>query len=339
MLRAAKEEMPALPVVWGESVLPLAADPVLLENRIRAKSQLAENSRQGFQLRSSTLRWASSEVKSRTALGIRGTLYDEGIGSRCNGKERDSESGLDEFGARYYASSMGRFMTSDPIGIMKQKFADPQQWNMYAYARNNPLSAIDVSGQFVYSIHDALTTRTLAAAGYSSSVAKAISWENQKTDLYFNDEAHAYMHSQARRVSQNGRLHLQTAAEARAEEHKFIETSLGDAASEVWAGDFAAARKNFGGALHAAQDEKHEWTPFQLHTGNPFNDQLTSVGRFQEDTDFNPTAQQLQDARRRSAEVVQQFEDAVRVNGALNQKTNEETEERLYEFRNGLDPH
>jgi RHS repeat-associated protein len=256
-----------------------------------------------------------------------------------NGKERDSESGLDEFGARYYASSMGRFMTSDPIGIMKQKFADPQQWNMYAYARNNPLSAIDVSGQFVYSIHDALTTTTLAAAGYSSSVAKAISWENQKTDLYFNDEAHAYMHSQARRVSQNGRLHLQTAAEARAEEHKFIETSLGDAASEVWAGDFAAARKNFGGALHAAQDEKHEWTPFQLHTGNPFNDQLTSVGRFQEDTDFNPTAQQLQDARRRSAEVVQQFEDAVRVNGALNQKTNEETEERLYEFRNGLDPH
>ena len=276
---------------------------------------------------------------STTALGLRGSRLETRVRSRCTGKERDSESGLDEFGARYYASSMGRFMTSDPIGIMKQKFADPQQWNMYAYARNNPLSAIDVSGQFVYSIHDALTTTTLAAAGYSSSVAKAISWENQKTDLYFNDEAHAYMHSQARRVSQNGRLHLQTAAEARAEEHKFIETSLGDAASEVWAGDFAAARKNFGGALHAAQDEKHEWTPFQLHTGNPFNDQLTSVGRFQEDTDFNPTAQQLQDARRRSAEVVQQFEDAVRVNGALNQKTNEETEERLYEFRNGLDPH
>jgi RHS repeat-associated protein len=30
------------------------------------------------------------------------------------GKERDSESGLDNFGARYYASSLGRFMSPDP---------------------------------------------------------------------------------------------------------------------------------------------------------------------------------------------------------------------------------
>ena len=29
------------------------------------------------------------------------------------GKERDTESGLDYFGARYYTSSMGRFMSPD----------------------------------------------------------------------------------------------------------------------------------------------------------------------------------------------------------------------------------
>jgi len=34
---------------------------------------------------------------------------------KFTGKERDSESGLDYFGARYDASSMGRFMTPDPI--------------------------------------------------------------------------------------------------------------------------------------------------------------------------------------------------------------------------------
>ena len=150
MLRAAKEEMPALPVVWGESVLPLAADPVLLENRIRAKSQLAENSRQGFQLRSSTLRWASSEVKSRTALGIRGTLYDEGIGSRCNGKERDTESNLDMFGARYYASSMGRFMIPDwaakPTNVPYASFGNPQSLNLYSYVNNNPTTLRDPDG-------------------------------------------------------------------------------------------------------------------------------------------------------------------------------------------------
>jgi RHS repeat-associated protein len=33
--------------------------------------------------------------------------------SRFTGKERDTESGNDYFGARYYASSMGRFMSQD----------------------------------------------------------------------------------------------------------------------------------------------------------------------------------------------------------------------------------
>jgi len=65
------------------------------------------------------------------------------------GKERDPESGLDNFGKRYHASTMGRFMTPDPIGIMKQKLRDPQQWNMYSHARNNPLRWIDPTGQYI----------------------------------------------------------------------------------------------------------------------------------------------------------------------------------------------
>ena len=46
---------------------------------------------------------------------------------KFTGKERDTESNLDNFGARYNASSMGRFMTPDPLHIMKQKLVDPQQ--------------------------------------------------------------------------------------------------------------------------------------------------------------------------------------------------------------------
>jgi len=34
------------------------------------------------------------------------------------GKERDSESGNDYFGARYYSSAMGRFMSPDPSGLL-----------------------------------------------------------------------------------------------------------------------------------------------------------------------------------------------------------------------------
>ena len=67
---------------------------------------------------------------------------------KFTGKERDAESGLDNFGKRYHASTMGRFMTPDPIMIMKQKLTDPQQWNMYSYSRNNPLRFMDPTGMY-----------------------------------------------------------------------------------------------------------------------------------------------------------------------------------------------
>jgi RHS repeat-associated protein len=34
---------------------------------------------------------------------------------KFTGKERDSESGLDNFGKRYFGSSLGRFETADPL--------------------------------------------------------------------------------------------------------------------------------------------------------------------------------------------------------------------------------
>jgi RHS repeat-associated protein len=66
--------------------------------------------------------------------------------SISTGKERDTESGLDYFGARYYASSMGRFMSPDPGKINPKHLMNPQKWNKYAYVLNNPLSLIDPDG-------------------------------------------------------------------------------------------------------------------------------------------------------------------------------------------------
>src|SRR5437763_2674765 len=65
---------------------------------------------------------------------------------KFTGKERDNESGLDMFGARYYASSMGRFMKPDPLYLELHRLVDPQQWNLYSYVRNNPLSLTDRTG-------------------------------------------------------------------------------------------------------------------------------------------------------------------------------------------------
>jgi RHS repeat-associated protein len=69
---------------------------------------------------------------------------------KFTGKERDSESNLDEFGARYYASSTGRFMTPDwaarPTNVPYAEFGDPQTLNLYTYVENAPLNRVDADG-------------------------------------------------------------------------------------------------------------------------------------------------------------------------------------------------
>jgi RHS repeat-associated protein len=68
------------------------------------------------------------------------------------GKERDQESGLDYFGARYYASSMGRFMSPDwatkPYPVPYSKLDNPQTLNLYAYVGNNPMNRFDPDGHY-----------------------------------------------------------------------------------------------------------------------------------------------------------------------------------------------
>jgi RHS repeat-associated protein len=113
---------------------------------LAAIPQLAGNSRQGFGLVDGTMHWASGWVISSTVLGIKGSLYDGDAGSRSTGKERDTESGNDYFGGRYYASSMGRFMSPDPSGLVFASFANPQSLNLYSYAQNNPLIYSDPTG-------------------------------------------------------------------------------------------------------------------------------------------------------------------------------------------------
>ena len=67
---------------------------------------------------------------------------------RCSsGKERDAESGLDYFGARYYGSGLGRFTSPDPspAGV---SITDPQSWNLYSYVRNRPTRFVDANGNW-----------------------------------------------------------------------------------------------------------------------------------------------------------------------------------------------
>ena len=69
---------------------------------------------------------------------------------KFTGKERDTESGLDMFGARYYGSSLGRFVTPDwaakPVTVPYAHFGNPQSLNLYSYVNNNPTTVGDSDG-------------------------------------------------------------------------------------------------------------------------------------------------------------------------------------------------
>jgi RHS repeat-associated protein len=71
---------------------------------------------------------------------------DAGNHYKFTGKERDPESGLDYFGARYYGNGLGRFTSPDPKPKSAHPF-DPQTWNRYAYVTNRPLIFIDPDGK------------------------------------------------------------------------------------------------------------------------------------------------------------------------------------------------
>ena len=64
---------------------------------------------------------------------------------KFTGQLRDLETGLDYFHARYLSSSLGRFTSPDPGNAGANPY-DPQSWNGYSYARNNPLALVDPSG-------------------------------------------------------------------------------------------------------------------------------------------------------------------------------------------------
>ena len=60
-----------------------------------------------------------------------------------SGKERDTESGLDYFGARMYMPALGRWTGADPLAEKHP------QWSPYAYVLNNPLVLLDPDGRQV----------------------------------------------------------------------------------------------------------------------------------------------------------------------------------------------
>jgi RHS repeat-associated protein len=63
---------------------------------------------------------------------------------KFEGKERDSETGNDDFGARYYTSRFGRWLSADwssvPVAVPYANLTNPQTLNLYAMVSDDPES-------------------------------------------------------------------------------------------------------------------------------------------------------------------------------------------------------
>src|SRR5581483_3750028 len=56
----------------------------------------------------------------------------------------DDQLGLYDYGARFYSTVAGRFLSADPV---VGRASDPQAWNAYTYVRSNPLRLTDPTGR------------------------------------------------------------------------------------------------------------------------------------------------------------------------------------------------
>ena len=106
---------------------------------------LSQNSPLGHQSSAPLTYQGIGQANSFNASGLRPCVCDEGRRSRSTSKERDAETGLDYFGARYFSGAQGRF-TSPDAPFAGQDRNNPQSWNLYSYGLNNPLRFIDPSG-------------------------------------------------------------------------------------------------------------------------------------------------------------------------------------------------
>jgi RHS repeat-associated protein len=119
------------------------------------------------------------------------------VRQRFGSKERDNETGLDYFGARYYASVQGRFTSPDPFEfwMLNKKQQDtyitnPQRWNRYAYVLNNPLRYTDPNGLAEIPVWDSLDKslrKDLERRGLNKSAWNG--WDNDKRQAILNTRA------------------------------------------------------------------------------------------------------------------------------------------------------
>jgi RHS repeat-associated protein len=130
--------------------------------------------------------------------------------------ERDASSANDFDHARYQSSLLGRFLSPD---LLQGAAYDPQSWNRYSYAKNNPLGYLDPTGLISMTVTGCPQLQICAeeeiivtASDPAKSTARA------QADIISgllgplgNGRLHAVFENAAQRNFQQGRLFIGTA--------------------------------------------------------------------------------------------------------------------------------
>jgi RHS repeat-associated protein len=174
---------------------------------------------------------------------------------KFTGKERDTESNLDNFGARYNSSAIGRFMSPDTLKFTRD-LSDPQSWNKYAYSFNRPTVFVDDDGKWPTWFHHQVNQDEFAYLG--AHAVEVINNASDWVDSFTNGNQAAdrsYMHAMS-----NGTVH-QTVADAAADTERWITSELNHAEEaqlnyEATGGKGMSdeALTHFGHAVHTVED-------------------------------------------------------------------------------------
>ncbi|HKW56742.1 MAG TPA: RHS repeat-associated core domain-containing protein [Candidatus Acidoferrum sp.] len=98
---------------------------------------------------------------------------------KFEGKERDTETGNDDFGARYYSNRFGRWLSADwsnvPVPVPYANLSNPQTLNLYSMVADDPESFADLDGHCCapYELADYLDTKINSAVNYVENKAIA----------------------------------------------------------------------------------------------------------------------------------------------------------------------
>jgi len=210
-----------------------------------------------------------------TDQGYAANTQADGQRKQFGSKDRDSETGLDYSYARYYSPAQGRFTSVDPEVQQVGAMVNPQNWNGYAYAINNPLTYVDRTGKWPTEIHNLIIQ--LAFPGlYPHSI------ESIQTGSHGVDVPNTILESHANEHAMQGLG--QTLGDAHKGYQQFIDLNSSRASSEQlewskspWANpDNLCFYSRFGGgsldyfgrAIHPIMDNTSPaHMPFQLYEG------------------------------------------------------------------------